>query len=73
MNQSDKNLIPVEGHNNLFRDSETGAIINKDRSAYNHYIRMKEQKQRERDELDQIKSDINEIKSLLKELANGSR
>jgi predicted transcriptional regulator len=73
MNTEDENLIPVEGHNNLFRDRFTGAIVNTDRSAYSNYIRMKEQKQKEKDELNQIKSDIEEIKSLLKELTNGSR
>ncbi len=67
------NLIPVEGHNNLFRDRETGAILNNDKSGYMQYIRLKEQKQKEKNELDQIKKDIDEIKSLLRELTNGSR
>lgn len=73
MGDSDNNLIPVDGHNHLFRDNSTGAIINTDKSGYAQYIRMKEQKQKQKDELDQIKKDINEIKSLLKELTNGSR
>jgi len=71
--ESSEDLIPVEGYSNLFRDRFTGAIINTDKSAYSNYIRMKEQKQREKDELSKIKNDIEEIKSLLKELANGSR
>lgn len=69
----DLNLIPVEGHNNLFRDKDTGAILNKDRSAYINYMKMKEIKQKERSEIDEIKKDIDEIKTLLKELINGSR
>ena len=73
MDKSDNTLIPVDGHNHLFRDNSTGAIINTDKSAYAQYIRMKEQKQKQKDELDQIKKDIDEIKSLLKELTNGSR
>ena len=72
-NESENNLIPVKGHNNLFRDRETGAIINNDTSGYANYIRMKQQKQNEKNELDMIKRDIEEIKSLLKELTNGSR
>ena len=70
---SDKDLIPVEGHHNLFRDRTTGAIVNKDKSGYVHYMRLKEQKQKEKSELDQVKKDIEEIKSLLKEIINGSR
>jgi hypothetical protein len=69
----DSNLIPVEGHNNLFRDRNTGAILNKDKSAYLNYIRLKEIKEKEKNEIDEIKKDINEIKSLLKEIINGSR
>lgn len=66
-------MIPVEGHKNLFRDEKTGAIVNCDTVAYLQYIKMKDAKQQERKEIDQIKEDINEIKSLLRELLNGSK
>lgn len=69
----DSNLIPVEGHNNLFRDRQTGAILNKDKAAYLNYMRLKEIKEKEKNEIDEIKKDIDEIKSLLKELINGPR
>lgn len=69
----DSNLIPVEGHNNLFRDRNTGAILNKDKSAYQNYMRLKEIKQKEKNEINEMKKDIDEIKSLLKEIINGSR
>jgi vesicle coat complex subunit len=66
-------LIPVDGHNNLFRDRNTGAILNNDKSGYVQYVRLKEQKQRERNEIDQLKKDIDEIKSLLREIIDGPR
>ena len=66
------NFIPVEGHNNLFRDKETGAIVNTDTSGYAQYQKMKQKRLNERRELDIIKSDIEEIKSLLRQIANGS-
>ena len=69
----DSNLIPVEGHNNLFRDRNTGAILNKDKSSYQNYMRLKEIKQKEKNEINEMKKDIDEIKSLLKEIINGSR
>jgi hypothetical protein len=65
-------FIPVEGHNNLFRDKETGAIVNTDTSGYAQYQKMKQKRLNERRELDTIKSDIEEIKSLLRQIANGS-
>lgn len=71
MDQND--LIPVEGHNNLFRDRNTGAILNMDTTGYNQYQRMKQKRQNERAEIDMIKNDIEEIKTLLRELANGSK
>jgi len=69
----DSNFIPVEGHNNLFRDRQTGAILNKDKSAYLNYMRLNEIKEKEKNEINEIKKDIDEIKSLLKELINGPR
>ena len=71
MNQED--LIPVEGHSNLFRDKNTGAIVNTDSSGYAQYKKLKQGRQTEREELDILKKDIEEIKSLLKELTNGPR
>tara|TARA_Y100000356_G_scaffold120290_1_gene112665 strand:+ start:532 stop:753 length:222 start_codon:yes stop_codon:yes gene_type:complete len=69
----DEDLVPVQGHLNLFRDKETGAIVNTDTSGYSQYMNMKRRRQTEREELDTIKSDIEEIKSLLREIANGSK
>lgn len=66
-------LIPVEGHKNLYRDSNSGAIINNDSFSYNQYVKMKEEKKKQKEEIENIKNDINEIKSLLKELLNGTK
>ena len=33
--------LKVEGHNNLLRDSETGAIINSDKSGFSSYMMNK--------------------------------
>jgi hypothetical protein len=66
-------MIPVEGHPNLYRDEKSGAIINCDTIGYNQYQRLAQNKILERQEIDKIKNDIAEIKSLLKEMINGSR
>lgn len=63
-------MIKVEGHSNLYRDEESGAIINTDSSGYNDYVRSLEQRDSRKKELDKIKSDIDEIKLLLKDLIN---
>ena len=66
------NLIPVEGENCLFRDTKSNAIINTNSSDYNSYISRKKFQQNEHDKLNHLESEIGEIKSLLKALAERS-
>jgi hypothetical protein len=65
----------VKDKKNLFRDEKSNAIINTDSQAYNSYIKLKEQKLKEKEEFDSFKNDldcmkneISEIKSLLHKL-----
>jgi hypothetical protein len=66
-------MIPVEGHPNLYRDEQTGAIINCDNQSYNQYMNSLNNRKLQKIEIENIKKDIDEIKSLLKELLNGSK
>jgi len=63
-------MIPVEGHKNLFRDPQTGAILDNDTNAYSQHIARRNRKLDEKAELDAMKKDIDEIKSLLQQLVN---
>tara|TARA_Y100000766_G_scaffold250752_1_gene233959 strand:- start:728 stop:931 length:204 start_codon:yes stop_codon:yes gene_type:complete len=63
-------MIPVEGHKNLFRDEKSGAIIDMDNRGYSSYMSSKNRKLDEKAELDEMKKDIDEIKTLLKQLTN---
>jgi len=58
-------MIPVKGHPNLYRDEETGAIINTDSSGFSSYQQAKRKKVLEREELDTMKQEISEIKDML--------
>ena len=71
------NLIPVEGEKDLFRDPRTNAIINTNQSDYLTYINSRKMRQNEKNKIDilekdvnSIKNDLNEIKSLLRSIAN---
>ena len=66
-------MIPVKGHPNLYRDEQTGAIINCDNYSYNQYVNSLRNRDSQKRELDQMKKDIDEIKALLKEIINGSK
>jgi len=63
-------MIPVEGHKNLYRDKDSGAILNTDSSGYNQYMQMKSARLTQREELDKMREDIDEIKFLLKQIIN---
>jgi hypothetical protein len=67
------NLISVEGHPNLFRDSKTGAIVNCDNSSYNQYLNSVSNRMNTKMEIQNLKDEVSEIKFLLKELLNESR
>ena len=66
-------MIPVKGHPNLYRDEQSGAIINCDSNSYTQYVNSLNARESQKRELDNMKKDIDEIKSLLRELINGSR
>jgi len=70
--------LKVEGHRELYRDSTTNSIVNRNTSDYNRYMSQKKTKNEETEKVDtmeqdltHLKNEINEIKSLLKELVNG--
>ena len=66
-------MIRVKGHQNLYRDENSGAIINCDSSAYNQYVNVLENRELQKAELNKMKQDIDEIKLLLKQLLNKSK
>ena len=59
-------MIPVKENKGLFRDGKTNSIINCDDLQYEQYMKMKALKTKEKTELEELKSDISEIKSVLK-------
>ena len=63
-------MIPVEGHKHLYRDEKSGAIINTDSHGFSQYKKSKNIKLTQRQEIDKMKDDIEEIKNLLKQIAS---
>ncbi len=66
-------FVQVKGHDNLVRDTQSNAIINKNRNAYDIAKKRAEDAQRQRDEIrnatreiNNIKCEMHEIKSMLK-------
>ena len=63
-------MIPIEGHTNLFRDEKSGAIVNVNTYEYNNYIKLRKERQNQKDEITELKKDVHELKSLLMEIIN---
>jgi len=67
--------LQVEGKNDLVRDINSGAIVNKNRSAYEQAKKRAAEAQKQRDEIrgatreiNTLKCEIHEIKDMLKTL-----
>ncbi len=68
--------IIVDGHPDLYRDTKSGAIVNKNTSDYESYMKTYRSRMTEKErlsnmenDLHDLKTEINEIKNLLKNLA----
>ena len=73
-------IYSVKGHKDLARDPETNTIVNVNRLEYEQYVAKRKAKseknqqvQTMEEDLANVKSELDEIKSLLKELINGSK
>jgi hypothetical protein len=61
-------MIPVEGYKGLFRDEKSNAIINRNDTEYNEYLKLKNTIIDEKNQIDILKKEISEIKLLLKDI-----
>ena len=73
--QHNMDYLQVEGKTDLVRDVKSGAIVNRNRNAYELAKRRAEEAQRHRDEIrgatreiNSLKCEMHEIKDMLKTL-----
>ena len=71
-------IVKVKGHTHLVRDLKSQAIINTDSNAYARYMARKTKQNKKDDdmravvrEVNSLKSEMTEIKNLLKEIKDG--
>ena len=65
-------MYDVKGHRDLARDPQNNMIVNVNGHDYEHYVASRNAKKAQHEDLDNLKGEIGEIKSLLKELVNGN-
>ena len=70
--------IKVKDNENLVRDSKSNCIINTNKSEYDEYLARRKSKQSEKNKVENLekdlsimKSELDEIKNLLRSLVNG--
>ena len=70
--------IKVKDNENLVRDSKSNCIINTNKSEYDEYLARRKSKQNEKNkvenlerDLSTLRSELDEIKNLLRSLVNG--
>ena len=58
--------IKVKDSMSLYRDEQSGAILNCSDSEYDNYLKLKQKKLQEANEMDKLKDDVDELKSMMK-------
>lgn len=66
-------MIRVKGYPNLYRDENSGAIINCDNNSYNQYINSLNNRKNQKKEIEELKSEIKNLKLLMMEFLNESK
>ena len=71
--------LKVEGHEHLVRDNNSGAIVNTNVTEYQIYMKRIKSREHHGDQIrtavkdiNNLKTELREIKGLLKEIINGS-
>ena len=58
--------IKVKDSGSLYRDEESGAILNCSDSEYDNYLKLKQKKLQEANEMNKLKDDVDELKGMMK-------
>ncbi len=72
-----ENYLKVKSEDSLVRDVDSNAIVNQNQSEFDKFLELSQRKYQEkkkfddmRSDLDSLKEDMNEIKTLLRNIMN---
>lgn len=68
MNEEKPRIVPIENQEDLVRDNESGAVLNTNLNSLQRYRAKRDKDRKMREEFNQMKNDMSEIKSLLAQL-----
>jgi len=61
-------MIKVAGHNNLYRDPKSNAIVNTDTKGYQEYIRQRDLRLKEQNRIKDLENEVDELKKLVRDM-----
>jgi len=59
----ENHYVPIKGRQGLVKDPATGAIINKDKKAYQEALSRHEQAQKQENRIKSLENELNEVKN----------
>jgi hypothetical protein len=62
--------VMVDGHPSLYRDIESGAIVNDNTYEYESYMKSYQMRQNKSHKIDSIENELQDLKSELTEIKN---
>ena len=65
-----ENYLKVESDTSLVRDMNTNAIINQNKSEYDKFLNISRKKYEEKIKFDNLKSDVDSMKTDISEIKN---
>ena len=63
-----KKFKKVEAQDNLVRDMSSNAIVNNNKNEYENFLKLSEQKYKEKKEFEKLKTDVSSMKNDLDEI-----
>jgi len=64
----EEDYLPIKGHKDFVRDLKTGMIMNINKNKARRQKILLDEKRKEREEIEGLKSDVQEIKAMLQQL-----
>tara|TARA_B100001564_G_C20106507_1_gene431673 strand:- start:257 stop:478 length:222 start_codon:yes stop_codon:yes gene_type:complete len=58
-------LLKIEGHSDVMKDTETGAVININSNEIENARKRKAIRQQEKEEIENLKNEVSDIKKML--------
>lgn len=64
------NYIPVENQDGFYRDTRSGAIVNRNHLEFQSYVKQRQKLNSDKERIDKLENDVSDIKSMLNNIVD---